>query len=250
MAMMAVAVRDLDKLLLRYINKPSALDYPMNLSVEEIRDQMTHGDPGKRMAALVALRFIDEEAAAPILVAAATDPIPLVRVYAAIGLGKKHSAGTFELLTTLLNEDKDASVRAEAAGSLGSYSNQNAAEYLVRSYYEDMDWIVRYSVIVSLGQLRDARGYSVLRSALASETEMIRDAAISALGELGNAKAIEVLLPLISSTDSEVRRRVAQALGSIGTQECRSPLNYLIKDEDSTVAEFAQYALGQINETP
>jgi HEAT repeat protein len=238
----------LDRFLLRYINKHSVLDCPMNLSVEEIRDQMAHGDPGKRMAALVALRFIDEEAAAPILVAAATDPIPLVRVYAAIGLGKKHGAGTFELLTTLLNEDKDASVRAEAAGSLGSYPDQNAAEYLVRSYYEDMDWIVRYSVIVSLGQLQDPRGYSVLRSALTSETEMIRDAAISALGELGNAQAIEVLLPLISSSDSEVRRRVAQALGAIGTPACRSPLNYLIKDENPTVAEFAQHALAKLDE--
>jgi HEAT repeat protein len=219
----------------------------MTISIDDLRAQMGNPDPGKRMAALVALRFISDEEATPLLLQAASDPVPLVRVYAAIGLGKKRGEGSFASLLDLLNNDKDASVRAEAAGALGAYGDLNAAEHLVRAYYEDIDWIVRYSAVVSLGQLRDERGYAVLRHALASETEMIRDAAISALGELGDARALDVLLPLVASTEPEVRRRVAQALGLIGTAECRGPLSYLARDEHPQVAEFARYHLEQLD---
>ncbi|BAC88922.1 HEAT repeat domain-containing protein [Gloeobacter violaceus] len=227
----------------------------MTSSLEEVKAQMASADPGKRMAALVALRFFSDEEAVPLLFQAALDPIPLVRVYAAIGLGKKKGEGNFDLLIDLLNNDKDASVRAEAAGSLGSLGDIRAVEYLLRAYYEDIDWIVRYSAVVSLGQLRDERGYPVLRDAIASDTDMIRDAAISALGELGNARALDVLLPLVPNPDPEVRRRIAQALGLIALQAretniqepSRAPLAYLAKDDDEKVAEFARYYLEQLD---
>ncbi|AGY56820.1 HEAT repeat domain-containing protein [Gloeobacter kilaueensis] len=222
----------------------------MDTSLETVREQLASTDPSQRMRALVALRFFSDEEAVPLLYQAIQDPIPLVRVYAAIGLGKKKGKDNFDLLTQLLNNDRDPSVRAEAAGSLGSLGDLRAVDYLLRAYYEDIDWIVRYSAVVSLGQLRDERGYTVLRDALTSATDMIRDAAISALGELSDSRALDVLLPLVSNSDPEVRRRVAQALGLIATEQCRAPLSYLSRDDDKNVAEFARYYLENLDEKP
>ncbi|AGY58203.1 HEAT repeat domain-containing protein [Gloeobacter kilaueensis] len=215
----------------------------MAASIEELRQQLASDVASDRIAAALDLRFVRSAEAAALLRQAAQDAVPLVRVYAAVGLARQDLDQAFETLVILLKSDPDGSVRAEAAGSLGLLRDRQAFEPLVDAYENDGDWIVRYSAIVALGQLAEPRSFAVFSAALDSPIEMIRDGAIGALGELGDRRAVERLLPLVGHPEAEVRRRVAVALGKIGDPASQSALGFLAKDDDPKVAEAAQSAM-------
>jgi HEAT repeat protein len=209
-------------------------------------------DPRERMAAVVSIRSLGPDEATPLLLEATRDPLPMVRIFATIGLGKKKGEGAYERLIDLLNNDPEVSVRAEAAGALGDLGDQRATEHLVRAYHEDVDWIVRYSVIVSLGLLQDIRGYDVIRDGLKAKENLLQEAAVGALGNLGDEKAQEVLFSLLPDAEGEMRYKIAKALGHLlndpktgDMPKCRSALEFLKKDADERVAQIAAYHLDE-----
>ena len=88
---------------------------------EQLRQAIASGDPVRAMPALTQLRFLEDDAAVPLLVLGTEQKPFLVRSLSCSGLGYKRNEQGWAVLRRLLGADEDPNVRAEAANALASY---------------------------------------------------------------------------------------------------------------------------------
>ncbi len=222
----------------------------MSQHLDDLLRQMDSPELKDRKLALSALRPIAPDLALPIIKKGLQDDNQQVRSMAIFALGLKPTDETLGILLDLLQNEPDYGVRADAAGAIGYLEDLQAFEPLNQAFYDNTHWLVKFSVVVSLGNLKDPRAKKTLLHALNSEEVVIQQAAIAALGEIRAIDTIEKILTFISSDDWLVRQRLAEALGNLDTEKSRSALRYLTKDSNPNVAEAATLALNRLDRTP
>jgi hypothetical protein len=117
-----------------------------------LREAITSGDPARAMPALAALRDVPDEQAIPLLLLGLDQSTFLVRSLACAGLGVKRSEEGWQALLTVLREDADNNVRAEAANALASYGAERAWEPLRQAFSTNDHWLVRCSILSALAE--------------------------------------------------------------------------------------------------
>jgi HEAT repeat protein len=217
----------------------------MQLSLEQIAQQLDSDSVRDRKIALAALRDVAPNDAVPLIMKVIHDQDQQVRSMAVFALGVKGTAECLAVLVEILATEADYGVRADAAGALGYLEDVRAFEPLVRAFHEDADWLVRFSAAVALGNLRDPRARDTLLEALNCEEEVMHQAAIAALGEIGAVDTVEQVLRFVNSADWLVRQRLAEALGNMPTEKSAAALRYLVKDDHPNVSEAARLSLAK-----
>lgn len=195
----------------------------MSVTPEQVRQLLNSEDFGERLRGSNQLRQLDDPAIAyelaQIGIADANARIRYNAVSQMGTLGSQDLAKTLEILRDRLHNDPEPDVQAAAADALGALKLTEAFADLQQVYQNTTEWLVQFSIIATLGELGDLRGFDLLKDALNSSEELIQTAAIGSLGELGDPRAIPLVTPYTSSSDWQVRFRAEQALEHLGVQK-------------------------------
>ena len=89
-----------------------------------------------------------------------------------------------EPISRVLEDDKNALVRHEAAFSLGQIGYQTAMPALFNAVKSDPSYFVRHEAAVALGVIGSEEGRQILNEALKDESEQVRESAIIALANI------------------------------------------------------------------
>lgn len=193
----------------------------MSMTPEQVRQLLNSEDFGDRLRGANQLRQLEPAIAYELAQIAITDSNDRVR-YTGVSqmstLGNQDLTKTLGLLRGLLN-DPEPDVQAAAADALGALKLTEAFEDLQHLYHSTSEWLVQFSIVATLGELGDSRGFELLKDALNSSYDLIQTAAIGSLGELGDPRAIPIVTPYISSPDWQIRYRAEQALDRLGVQK-------------------------------
>ncbi|MBW4522062.1 MAG: HEAT repeat domain-containing protein [Scytolyngbya sp. HA4215-MV1] len=218
----------------------------MTVTPESVRELLGSSDFSDRLHAINLIRQLEPTIAFELIQTVIEDNNVRVR-YAAVSqvatLGKQDPAKALILLRGRMYRDSEADVQAAAADAIGALQLTEAFDDLKQLYERTSEWLVRFSIIATLGELGDPRGFELLEEALKSDQELLRMVAIGSLGELGDARAIDLLIPFASDPDWQVRYRVTQALGRFKDAAARPILEKLATDEVSQIAQEAQAGL-------
>ncbi len=198
---------------------------------------------GDRIKGLNQLRSIDKAEAFRLILPLVKDMNTRVR-YAAVSqldvLGTENLELALELLRDRLFNDPEPDVQAAAADAIGGLKLTQAYEDLAKAYHQTSEWLVQFSIIATLGELGEPRGFELLEEALNSEMNLLQTAAIGSLGELGDPRAVELLIPFANNEDWQIRYRLVQALGRLGGEQAQNILQQLVDDEVAQVAQEAK----------
>ena len=120
--------------------------------LKALQEAIVSGDPVKAMPALTELRFCTDEEAVPLLVLGTQQSAFLVRSLSCSGLGYKRTEQGWQVLSSLVTNDEDPNVRAEAANALASYGVERAWPQLKACFAADEAWLVRCSILSALAE--------------------------------------------------------------------------------------------------
>jgi HEAT repeat protein len=216
-----------------------AADMALVEHVDEFDDEV-------RWRVFYALARRKPEAALNVFIAALGDRHPLVRAYAARGLGELgHERGLFPLIGALA--DEDWKVVVNVARALGKLGDQRAAEpllVLVKSPNEH----ISLEALRALGQLSGPRASEYLRAGLESEDWRTKSECAKALAQADTAEATPLLIPLLESAEPRVRAAAAEGLGTAGDELALSTLKRTILEEKEPLVLSAAVSALALNE--
>ncbi|TVQ44860.1 MAG: HEAT repeat domain-containing protein [Gloeocapsa sp. DLM2.Bin57] len=221
----------------------------MSITPESVQQLINSENFGDRIKGINQLRHLnDPDRSFQILEPLLNDENTRIR-YAAVSqldtLGQSDLSKTLELLRDRLYNDSEVDVQAAAADVIGGLKLTEAFADLEKVYYSTSEWLIQMSIIASLGEFGDPRGFALLTDALNSDNPLVKTAAVSSLGELKDPQAIPLLLPLAQDPDWQIRYRLVQAISNLGiTPESRSILEHLAQDSVEAIASSAQELLG------
>jgi HEAT repeat protein len=210
------------------------------MNLEEIRAGIESADPQVRMRVLTALRLHPVDVAVPFLISKLSDPEPIIRTFAIIGLGQKRNSEAFAALVELIHTDfQDSNILAEAANSIALYG-EPALPYLMRLFSRNDHWLIRLSILPALLELDcPAELFELSWLALQGQDETVQEAAIEHLAQFAGSPVQEIvldaLLPLLCETSWRIRRQVALALRQFKTDRAVIALQQLQQDADYRV---------------
>jgi HEAT repeat protein len=204
------------------------------MNLDEIQFSLGSPDPQVRMRGLVALRGIEPDIAAPILINQVDDPEMIVRSFVMMGLGHKRSDEGFAMLLKVMDEDADSNIRAEAAGALAKFGSV-AVPHLVHHFYQDQHWLSQMTVVLALPDLNCPKEFLEVACIASNSTEgAVRSTAIEQLPMLlatpYEEAALQELLNHVTDEDWNVRRNVALALRLFDDDRSRAALMTLRQD--------------------
>jgi HEAT repeat protein len=222
----------------------------MSITPETVAQALQSENLGDRLSAVNQLRTLPKADAFELLLQAIGDSNSRVR-YAAVSqmdtLGNQNREKSLEVLLTRLYADTEIDVKAAAADAIGALHMTEAFPDLEACFRQINDWLLQMSIVATLGELGDPRGFELLKEALSSSEALVQGAAIGSLGELKNPEAIALFEPFLTNEDWQIRFRVVQALSNIGGEKAREMLQNLTHDSMTQVSETAAIALTQIS---
>ena len=171
------------------------------------------------MPALTELRFLEDDAAVPLLVLGTEQQPFLVRSLSCSGLGYKRNEQGWTVLSRLLSADDDPNVRAEAANALVSYGVERSWPLLRDAFAADEAWLVRCSIL----------------SAFAEQPEI----ALSWLMELAKMAIVDADGTVRVSGAEILGRLVREGDGQTIGEQARTLLQPLQQDRDHRVVAAA-----------
>ncbi|MEM6613541.1 MAG: HEAT repeat domain-containing protein [Cyanobacteria bacterium P01_C01_bin.72] len=209
------------------------------MDIEQIKNALNDEDPQRRMKGIRELRNCEADVAAPLLLNHVNDSEFLVRSFVAMGLGRKQSEDAFQALLTMIQQDSDPNVRAEAANSLSFYGDR-AVTHLRKMYESDNHWLVRRSIIAAIVDLKSPQELlEICEIGLAGEDEPVMESCLSALGLLAKSPqesaALNLLLSFANDESWRIRLQVAKSLGRYQDQKAIATLTQLKTDPDHRV---------------
>ena len=218
----------------------------MTITRESVQELLKSDKFNDRITGINQLRQLEASVAFELIQPVLNDGNARVR-YAAVSqldtIGDRDLSATLAILRDRLFNDSEPDVQAAAADVLGALKLTEAFEDLQQLYHQTPEWLVQFSIIATLGELGDLRGFPLLEEALTSPIELVQTVAISSLGELGDVRAIPILIPFATHPDWQIRYRVVQALARLGGAEAQSTLAALAKDTVEQVASEAKQCL-------
>ncbi len=183
---------------------------------------LQHKEAVCRRAAAAALgRIGGEDALAPLKSAISADADELVRFHALRAYRKWRTAkdeAAFQAFCNVLQYDKSALVREEAAVALGVKGLEGALETLAKAT-KDPAWEVAVAAAVSLGKTRDPKAVEALAPMLEAKDWRLRGAGAAGIGWARQVGAIPVLLPLLSDPEVSVARTAWEFLKRLADRD-------------------------------
>jgi HEAT repeat protein len=220
----------------------------MSISPESVKQLLGSEDLGDRLRAVNQIRDLERAIAFELIQIGVGDSNARVR-YSAVSqldtLGTQDLQLSLNILRQMLN-DPEPDVQAAAADCLGALKLEEAFGDLQQLYNTTPEWLVKFSIIATLGELGDPRGFELLSQALDTENDLIKTAAISSFGELGNIDAVPLLTPYAQNPDWQVRYRVLLALSRLGGADAKAVLETLVNDEVEAIANEAKKSLQSV----
>lgn len=213
------------------------------MDISEIKAILTDSDSQKRLKGIVALKEHDAGVASPLLLSIKDDPAFLVRSFVAMGLGRKRSTDGFDALLTMLNEDTDPNVQAEASNSLAMYG-EAAIPHLVNAFHSHRHWLIRRSILAAMIDLESpAEMLEICRVALEDSDLTVINSGVDHLSTLASTHesdaALAAILPLRIAENWYTRMHVAYALKKFEQASAQEALTELRQDSHHKVVAAA-----------
>jgi HEAT repeat protein len=146
------------------------------------------------------------------------------------------------LISILLDKAEEQGVRASAARALGEFreAGPEVLKALIEVFREPgAEANLRYTILLSIGKLKNESGISLLKEALAESDPMIRFKAVQSMGDLGSAEAVSIITGhLNSETDKMVRAQAARVLGNYDQDASQLCLAGLLKGDPEAVVRL------------
>jgi HEAT repeat protein len=219
--------------------------------------------PERRRELLASLQRLAEDDATldfnRVHLSALHDADPATRILAIHGLWEHEGEEVMRLLTDIVKEDPEPSVRSEAATSLGQFVvsmefgllSDDASEHLaeaLRDVVEDatQEDEVRARAVEALGASSEEWVAEMIADQYETGTSRMRLAAIRAMGRNASDDWLPVLIYNFDDDDAETRAAAATSAGELLLESAVEPLSMLIDDQDSEVQLAAIAALGEI----
>ncbi|MBE9032100.1 HEAT repeat domain-containing protein [filamentous cyanobacterium LEGE 11480] len=217
------------------------------MELNAIAEHLDSENPQDRMRGITALREYEPEVAVPLLMRCVDDSEVMIRSFVAMGLGYKQTPAAYEKLLTMVADEADPNIRAEAANSLGKYG-QVAIPHLVKAFHSNLNWLMRLSIIPALARLdAPAELMNLCQAGLRDADVTVKETAITYLMDFAKGpQSDEALTLLLSYADSEhwnLRRQVALVLKSFEQDQAQETLMQLRQDPDHRVVAAALEAL-------
>ncbi len=212
--------------------------------------------------ALESMGELGEVALVPLIVALEQNDDWMVRVYAAIALGKLGDVRAVQPLNVAVTDDDEYPVREKAASALGELGDEQAIEPLIAALNESRDdysYEVQIAAANALAKLGGQRAVEALGDVLQNDDEWpVRKAAAAALGEIGDARAEGPLTAALEDAEERVQAGASEALEALESKPLdmkseKHQVERLVVDENesSTVSGDAKKAVSLISdETP
>jgi HEAT repeat protein len=157
------------------------------------------GYAGKRLA-LKKLAEMSSKSAIPAIVRVLDDPLPELRLEAALALGRLEATAAVDRLADLLESDSEISVRRGAARALGQIGSEKALLPLAKTAAQK-DALLRIEAASALLLRAPGQALPVLHSLLVEGNEHARLFAVSRLGDLRRAESVPHLARLLGTQE-------------------------------------------------
>lgn len=209
------------------------------MQLDEVKALLESKNPQNKMSAITALRQYEDQLAVPLLASQINDPELIIRSFAAIGLGHKRTPEGFEVLVQVLQHERDANVRSEAANSLSKYGKQ-ALPYLIKAAEADDHWLVQLSILPVVAEFDcPDELYALCLGALEHTDPVVQCVGLEHLGYLQETvrhdDALETLLIWAESESWLLRKQTALTLRQFKGLFAQKALMRLRQDEDYRV---------------
>lgn len=209
------------------------------MDLQQIATLLESPDPQERMRGITNLREHPPVDAVPLLKQKMFDREFTIRSFVAAGLGHKQTEEGYEALRTIVANETDSNVIAEAANSLAKYGDR-ALPILEDIFEQHPHWLVRQSIFAALEDFDCPHLLLKLcRSGYNGDDCVVKHAAVSLLQQLSDSPygedALDILLQAASDEDGFVRARAARTLRSFDDPKAEAALSTLRADTDSRV---------------
>ncbi|MEL6546809.1 MAG: HEAT repeat domain-containing protein [Myxococcota bacterium] len=230
----------------------AAIDYD-GASMPELMELMSGEDPGARADAACAIgdrlrtREIGtvDSTVRDRLAALLEDPVPMVKLEAAIALAEAKDTRATDLLLEAAGYRR---FRLDAIRSLGTLGDEKAVPALTRIMERLlMPWADKLQAAAALCALGDQDGATYLEQRLRSRRFAERAAAVHFLGESRHPNAFALLTEILNASGHELRDVAARALGLLGDPRAKEALQEIRKNADEGLREDIDTALRQID---
>jgi HEAT repeat protein len=213
----------------------------------QLVQQLRSSALNERIAALNQLAQCPSAIAVPVLQDLAQSPEFLLRRIAVMGLGNHRTEESFQALTGILADDKDANVVAEAANSLFEFGDR--AIPLLQDLFQTGDWLVRQTILSLLIETEYyAELLAVAQVGWEDPAQSVKEAAILAVRTVLRSplqdQAIALIRTAATSQNWRDRMRAATALHGCDAAEAKTLLAALQTDENYRVVAAALEASG------
>jgi HEAT repeat protein len=173
---------------------------------------------------------------------ACSDPVPEIRLRAAMALGGDRSDVLVELAESLV----DDTVSAEAVSALDRELPFERRRAILGQALERGRVQMAHAFLEALGRSGDPAAVDVLAEVMARESGKLAAAAALALGATGHPAAEPPLLPALQREDTQVA--AAGALAHVGTAAAVPPLEEAAeRAEDKELRRAARQAVAEIH---
>jgi HEAT repeat protein len=209
------------------------------MELSQIKTFLDNPNPQHRMKASVELRSYEPSVVVPLLKQRMYDKEFVIRSFVAKGLGYKKTNEGFQALLSLIDNDEDPNVKAEAANSLANYG-EKAIPYLVELFRRESHWLIRQSIFAVINEINSPDILFKLSVwGLDGDDLVVKLTSIANLGTLKDTtyepEAIELLCEQSTAEKVEIRVGVAKTLGAFDDPKARAALAELRVDSDHRV---------------
>ena len=180
-------------------------------NINGLLERLKDADVAKREEATAQLVAMGQIAVTPLIIALKDENL-LVRLQAAITLGRLNDKSAIEpLVSAFEDEDEDSEVCLAATVALARLGDDATLQYCLAGL-EDEDSEERAGSAIALGLIGNTLAVEPLILRLADTSGSVRRYAAAALGELGDAKALPALQKLYQQTTalSQEGRRILE----------------------------------------
>lgn len=248
------------RLTMAKLQRLSALD---SVQREELDRRWTTIDVRRRRRILQELVDLAEDNAEldfdAVFLRGLQDNNPDVRLESLRGLWEADSPDLIDSLIALMENEKNAAVRAEAALALGRFVLLAELGRLRERHFERVEAALR-RVIENTSESREVRGRAIesigaydsawvrqaIQNAYESGDLSLKVSAVHAMGRSAESRWLPLLVHELSAEDAEIRFEAAVAIGQVAEESAIPHLVPLLTDEDEEVRSAAVSALGEI----
>jgi len=209
----------------------------------QLEEQMDSNSLYECKLALDELSQCPSDVAVPVFERVLSGQDVVRRRFAVMGLGNHQTEESFQILKTLLEQETDHNIAAEAANSIFEFG-ERSIPFLQQFFHRNPNWLVRQTVLSVMMEANDDEVLlDLVRTGIEDEEQTVKETAILALESVLNGSyhdaAVEVLAGLSESSNWRDRWRTATTLCLASGERAKELLAKLKNDENHNVVAAA-----------